>query len=347
MAKQVLGILITGFAYYLLIKINKYDVNKLFKIYLRIALIVAIIGIFQEFSFLVGFKAGYDYSYLIPKWWLAKTTFGMLRVNSIFMEPSHFAFAMAPALFVSLITISKNNSFYLSKKTSILLIISVILTFSAVAYIAILISLFLIYFKVKKPRYLLLAVILIPVCIYTAYRYVPDIRMRFDDTLRVATGAKQPGEVNLSTYALASNALVAYKSFVSNPLFGRGLGSHPVSYDKEFPYSGILGGFGQEYAPIVNKEDANSLFLRLASETGLFGMIVVLCFVFKFRLKNRGNENISIISNAIFTMFMIQLLRQGHYFYNGLFFFVWLYYFAYKIHNSKIRKSKNQEHIHA
>jgi len=242
---------------------------------------------------------------------------------------------MAPAFFVSLLSISRKNSPYLNIKVgrvgSLIVIISYILTFSAVAYVAILISLLLISSNVRKFRYLSLAsIIIIPIFIYTAYSYIPEIRMRVDDTIGVATGSIKAADTNLSTYSLASNAFVAYKSFTESPLIGHGLGSHPISYDK-FIRSGASGGFWQEDYPVVNKKDAGSLFLRLASETGFFGVIVVLYFVFKFRLKTSDNKNLQIISNAIFIVFMIQLLKQGHYFYNGLFFFIWLYYFAYKI----------------
>ncbi|MBU4509837.1 O-antigen ligase family protein, partial [bacterium] len=325
---------------------NKYEIDKLFKIYLRIALIVAVIGIFQEISYVVGFESGYDYSYIIQKWGATATTGGgLLRVNSIFMEPSHFAISMAPAFFVSLLSISRKDSPYLNTKVgrvgSIIVIISYILTFSAVAYVAILISLALIFFNIRNLRYLLLLLVVIPVFIYAAYVYMPEIRMRVDDTIGVATGSIKAADSHLSVYSLASNAFVAYKSFIDNPLLGHGLGSHPISYD-EFIRSGASGGFWQEDYPVVNKKDAGSLFLRLASETGLFGIIVVLYFVFKFRLKTSNNKNLQIISNAIFTIFMIQLLKQGHYFYNGFFFFVWLYYFAYKIDNKlKISEPEN------
>ncbi len=332
MGKQALGILVTGVAYYLLIKINKYEIDKLFRIYLRIAFVVASIGIFQEFSFLVGFENGYDYSTIIPKWGFTATTMGALRVNSILPEPSHFAISMAPAFFVSLLSVLRNSSLYLSKKASLLVIISYVLTFSAVAYIAIIISFLLIYSNAKKIRHLLFAAIILFSSIFLSYRYIPEIRIRVDDTLGVATGSIDIATANMSTFTLVSNAFVAYDSFKNSPLFGRGLGSHPISYDK-FASSGSSDVIFLEGALQLNKDDANSLFLRLTSETGLFGIIVALYFLFKFRLKNSDNENLQIISNAIFTIFTISLLRQGHYFYNGFFFFVWLYYFAYRIYN--------------
>jgi len=60
-------------------------------------------------------------------------------------------------------------------------------------------------------------------------------------------------------------------------------------------------------------------------------MVVVLYFLFKCYLKNSCKNDMQMISNSILCMLLVSLLRQGHYFYNGLFFFVWLYYFSYKI----------------
>ena len=333
LAKQVLGILITGLAYYLLIKVNNYEIDKLFRIYLLITLIVAAIGIFQEFSFLVGFKNGYDYSWMIPKWrFIPMPGGGMLRVNSIFVEPTHLVISMAPAFFVSLITFLKNNHSYLTKKASILIIICFILTFSVIVYVVFLISLLLIYSNKKKFKVILITLIM-AILIYIGYCFIPEIHMRISDAIGVITGEIQLTSSHATVYAYVSNAFVAFKSFISSPLFGRGLGSHPISYD-EFILTGVSKVFwwAEGYTGI-NKADANSLLLRLISETGLFGVVVVLYFVFKFRLKRSDNKNLQIISNAIFVLFIIQLLRQGHYFYNGLFFFVWVYYFAYKIYN--------------
>ena len=280
----------------------------------------------------MGFENGYDYSTIIPKWGFTATTLGVLRLNSILPEPSHFAISMAPAFFVSLLSVLRNSSLYLSKKASLLVIISYVLTFSAVAYIAIIISFLLIYSNVKRIRHLSFAAIILFSSIFLSYRYIPEIRRRVDDTLGVATGSIDVANTNMSTYTLASNAFVAYDSFRNSPLFGRGLGSHPISYDKFTPI--VYGDVIYRLDVIkLNKDDANSLFLRLISETGLFGIIVALYFLFKFRLKNSDNENLQVISNAIITIFIISFLRQGHYFYNGFFFFVWLYYFAYRIYN--------------
>ncbi len=331
-AKQVIGILITGIAYYLLIKVNNCEIEKLFKIYIKLAVIVAGIGIFQEVSFLIGFKSGYDYSNIIKMWGFTPTEFGMLRVNSIFMEPSHFAISMVPAFFVSIISISRKNYLNLNSQWgSVIIIVSYILTFSVFAYVAIFISILFIFFNVNNFKKLLLPLIILPIFVFITYN-IPDIKMRVDDTIGIGTGSIKPSKAHLSSYSIISNAFISYKSFIDNPLFGRGLGSHPMSYD-EFIGSGVSIGVGLEDATIVNKDDAGSLFLRLVSETGLFGIIVVLYFLFGFRLKMSDKNELQIINNAIFILFILQLFKQGHYFYNGLFFFIWVYYFAYKISN--------------
>ena len=149
--KQFAGFLFNGVGYYLLLKINKNNIDKLFRVYLKLAFIVAIIGIFQEFSYLIGFKYGYDFSYFIPKISsLMGTVFGMIRISSILPEPAHFGAVMAPAMFVSVLNIVKRESNFISRKASILIIISVLLSFSLVSYVGIVIALFLIVFNYKK-----------------------------------------------------------------------------------------------------------------------------------------------------------------------------------------------------
>lgn len=340
MAKQVSGILITGTAYYILIKINNYEIEKLFKIYLQIAVIVAAIGIFQEFSYILGFKMGYDYKWMwfISKWECCTAErLNLLRLNSIFMEPSHFAITMAPAFFFSFVDIFKRSHMALrSKWGSLVIIVSYILTFSAIAYIAVLISILLFPYR-KKLLALLVIAILIPTFLFTAYSILPDIRMRVDDTFVFISHPSVSPKTHMSVYSLVSNAFVSLNSFLSSPLFGLGLGSHPVSYDKFFGL-GVTKGLMQYDYPEVCRGDSGSLFLRLLSETGLFGILVVFYFMFKFRIKTDNFDSLSVISNAILILFILQLLRQGHFFYNGLLFFVWAYYFAYLRSNAKIIK---------
>ncbi len=344
MTKQVIGISAMGTAYYLLFKINGFEIEKLFNIYLRIAVIVAAIGIFQEFSYMIGLKCGYDFKFLIPKWTFSTADCGIMRVNSIFMEPSHFAITMAPAFFVALSNIFKNNPLYIkSKLANVLIIASYILTFSAIAYIGVLISIMLILLSFKKIKYILLMLGIVPLLIYASYYHVPEIRGRADAAIAVVSGKRKAIDVHHSVYTVISHAFVAYKSFINNPVFGHGLGSHSVSYDR-FIHTGASYGFWRKGVFITNRMDAASLFVRLVSETGFVGVIAVLFFIFRFRVNRSDNKKLYMISNAVFILFILQLIKQGHYFYNGLFFFVWLYYFTKKTEGFKsVEIEENRE----
>ncbi len=329
MAKQVFGILLTAVAYYLLIKMQEYDTKPLFQLYLKLAVCVAAIGLFQQISYIVGFQPGYDYRSVIPKWNYTPAHFGLLRVNSILPEPSHYAIAFAPAFYVALTRVLKGSNDFLSKRCAWTVLVAYLLTFSTVALVAVLVDLFLIYWNAKRLRQMFFGGIVALGLIAGSYLCIPEIRVRVDDTFGVITGTSDLGGVNTSTFVLVSNAYVAYDSFCDNPLFGRGLGSHPISFER-FSQSVFGEKIFTEGSVMLNMKDANSLFLRLLSETGLFGLTLTLLFLFKCRLPVNHEVSLNVINNAIYALFWISLLRQGHYFYNGLFFFVWMYYFSYK-----------------
>ena len=329
LTKQIIGIFLSSFIFYLLMEINRYDVKKLFKVYLNLAVLVGLIGLFQELNYLLGFKAGYDFSYIFPSWTLHLSKTGFLRVNSILSEPSIFCFAMMPAFFVSISSFSKNNFRFLKKWKSLIIISSVFFSFSLVGYIGMIVSLALLFYNYVKIRYLAIGSALIVVVMFFAYNNIGDIKIRVDDSIDVLTGKMNLYSANLSTFTLFSNALVAYESFKDNPVFGSGLGSHEISYNR---YIGKVVDI-DKVVMFLNVEDANSLFLRLLSETGLFGLLLIFYFIFKFRVlkKNDKSGYLWLISNAILAMFLIRLLRFGHYFVGGFFFFFWLYYFAGKL----------------
>ena len=326
LTKQIIGIFSTSLIFYLLIKINKYNINKLFRIYLNLAVLVGLIGLFQELSYLIGFEKGYDFGYIFPAWTLYLSKTGLLKINSIMPEPSVFCYVMMPAFFVSVSSFSKKNFKFLEKWKSLVIISSVFLSFSLVGYIGIVFSLTLLICNYGKIRHLVIGTAFILILIFFAYNKISDLKMRVDDSINVITKKTSLEATNLSTFALFSNGLVAYKSFKDNPVFGSGLGSHEISYHK---YIGKIVDV-DKVIMFLNVQDANSLFLRLLSETGLFGILCFFWFIFKFHVlkKNDRSGYLWLISNAILAMFVIRLLRSGHYFNGGFFFFFWLYYFA-------------------
>lgn len=334
LSKQIIGIFLTSFAFFLLFKINNYDVKKLFKIYLSIAFVVALIGLFQELSYLLHFKLGYDFSYIFPNWSVSLSQTGLLRVNSILPEPADFCYVMMPAFFVSIVAFAKKKYALIKRWKLLIIIISFFLTLSTLGYIGVFLSLALLIYNYGKIRYLFLIGLILFILPVLLWNYVGDFKMRIGDSVDVITGEKSLEAANLTTFAMFSNALVTYKVFLDNPLFGEGLGSRPMSYDK---YIGEV--IDVEKIPMfLNREGGNSLFLRILSEMGLFGILVFFYFLFRFYLPKRKDKTdyLWVISSAVLVMFLIRLIRAEHYFSGGLFFFFWLYYFTWKS-NKKIK----------
>lgn len=324
--KIMIGFILNGITYYLLICLNGRKVDGLFRIYLQIACVVALIGIFQELSYLAGFERGYNYRSFIPRTVRPHTQFGILRVTSIMQEPAHLAAALAPALFISILNVIQRARYFMYKKLSWLIITCVLLSSSIVSFLGIIIAFVLIMVNYKRVKIIVACVLILAVLGFTAYKTLPDINWKINDTINLISGKKSLEKVNLTTFSFFSNGFIAYKSFRNNPLFGSGLGSHPLSYDRYI---------SQVIAPdkiimVLNREDAAALFFRLISETGLLGIFLFLYFIAKFYVSRKKDAHFWVISNAIICLFILHLFRQGNYFYNGFIFFIWLYYFTYK-----------------
>jgi len=71
------------------------------------------------------------------------------------------------------------------------------------------------------------------------------------------------------------------------------------------------------------------MFLRLMSETGLYGLAIMLMLLFKSWIarSNAIDDETWVMSNGIAIIILLYLLRQGHYFLNGFPLFLWLYYY--------------------
>lgn len=326
LTKQVFGFVLNGGVYYILIRSNKNNIDKLIHVYLKLATFVAAIGIFQEISFMLGFVDGYDYSYFIPNLNPGGNVLGMLRISSILPEPAHFGAAMAPAIFISTLNIIKNETNFIGRKVSLLIFLSALLTFSLITYVGIIVSLFLIMANYKRVKLMVITVSALGLFSFFSYKYLPEIKTRIDDTFGVIAGTSAMVESNLSTFAFVSNAGVAFKSFESNPLFGSGIGSHSLSYAKY-----IYEVIDSNQSPLMLcKDDAGSLFFRLVSEAGLFGVVGFFYFIVHFYISRKRDRHLWIISNSIVCLFVMNLIRLGNFFYCGFMFFVWIYYLASK-----------------
>jgi hypothetical protein len=357
LGKQLLGFLLHALVFYLLIEYNDRDIKKLFTTYLKIAFFIAVIGIIQECAYVTRntliiffhynkiiemiFTPFYDFSYIALQgpWTLHYAViFGLpfLRINSLMSEPSFFCIVLMPAFFVAFTSFNKNNFQFLSKKKSLVIIVAFLLSFSLVGYIGMLCSAVLMLFKSRR---FILCLILPILLIVFSYRVVTPFKSRIPFLYNVLRGKIAITQADQSTFTWCLNSLVVYDNFkLGDFLLGRGLGSHEISYNTYIKKNNI--GKPLQFNWLLNKEDANSLFLRLLSETGLFGLILFLVFITRNYINaNRDPTHyLWIINNSILIFFIIRLIRQGNYFSEGFFFFIWLYYFSFKSYYSKLKQ---------
>ena len=332
--KIFVGFFASVLFYHYVIQVFHFKLKELFKYYMTGAFIVSFIGIFQLLSYFVGFTPGYNYTWLFNKWSFTEGGVG-LRLNSVFSEPSNFALVIAPAFFVSLHNMWTKKTLFIIRWQSIIIILAYILTFSSVGIIGIFLSIIFFLINLGVLKY---SIIFVPILTFSfdfAYESIPEFRERLDGTfIMFETKNYKSYDIHGSSFVLYNNYHIALENFKLHPLFGTGLGSHPVAFDK-YSLTNLAGAVDIEF----NKMDANSMALRLMSETGIYGLFVmfcILCTCWIFKPKAASEEH-WVMSNGIALIIILYLARQGHYFLNGFPFFLWMYFYLAK--DNKIERA--------
>ena len=339
--KIFLGFVLSVSFYGYVLDYFKFDTQKIFSFYIKGAIIVSYIGLFQFVFFYLSFTPGYNFSWLFNKWGLVSGGFG-IRVNSIFSEPAQCAIVLAPACFVAIYNlISRNKKYLLTKFQSVLIIFVTFLTTSSTGYIGLLFILLFLLFNYGKISYFFLGVPVIILASVLLYNNVPDFKSRVDTSIALwIEGDFGIENTNTSSFVLYNNYHIAQENFLTNPFTGTGLGSHPIAFDK---YS--LTNRSDIIDLQFNKADGNSLLIRLISETGILGVVFIFVFMRRFYVR-RDPFNVDatfwIISNSVLIIIILYLLRQGNYFLNAFPLFMWIYYYARKNHLDQIKRAEEE-----
>ncbi len=339
LSKQLVGIFLVGLFFYYLLKLNEFDYLKLFNIYLNLATLVAIIGIIQFVGFYMNAEKAYNLSWIFPSWRLyTYPSINIIRINSILPEPSHYCISMMPAFFTSVYgVINKNTPIYINKVARWLIISTFLMTFSTLGFVGIALSILLITLKKVRPTYIVYGLTLASVFIFMSYQYSEFTKSRLDGLYYTFVEGKVDGNTNISAFVMYNSFNVTLQTFFENPVFGSGLGSYPISFEK---YA-IGGVYEIEEINYFNSTDANSLLLRTIAECGLIGFSFILYFLIR-NFVSRGvydDKLYWLICNSILTMIILKLLREGHYFVHGFPFFLWIFY----INKKKFLERKNKE----
>ena len=334
--KQLINLTFVIFVSYSFIRHEKFDFYEIFRKYAVCCKVVLIIGFIQVLLYSLGLESLYFavFPYL-------KETNINIRMQSVTLEPSFLAFTFVPILFMSFYNLFYNQVFFFNKKWSVAFVVGYVLTFSAVAYVSILMVLFVLYFQnftLRKLSYMVFVFFGIWALAYIAYQNLEEIKKRVDDTYLGITEGIIANEgytkVNLSTYALLSNAYVTKRSLENRPFTGAGLGNYPALYEKYIP-----SRLKAYYA--LSSEEASSLALRLLAETGLIGFLMFCFFILRFRIKSNllfsaDQKFLWLFNSSIFVLAILLLLRSGDYSATGRILFFVIYYYTYcKINDSR------------
>ena len=329
LVKVTMGFFLSVAFFEFAIKIYERNVSELFKYYMKFAFVVSAIGIIQVVTQRVGFTPGYNFGWLLNKWGVIYSEGGGIRMNSLFSEPSYYASTMSPAFFVGLYNlVNRKNPMFITLRQSIVIVLAYPLTQSGVGMFGILISILLLVVNSGFLRYSFLIGPILVFGFNYAYDNNEEFRSRVDSTFEIYnTGNIYSYDIHGSSFVLYNHTHIATENFKENPIFGTGLGSHETAFDR-FSLTNMSGVVDIEF----NKADANSMALRLMSETGIVGLIFFAYFFFSnWVLKGWTlNDEYWVISNACFLIIALQLLRQGNYFYCGFPFFLWMYYYTKK-----------------
>jgi len=288
--------------------------EEIWKKYTQACQIFAVLAFVQLFIFTA---TGYD-PFLIGR--SVSRLSGGIRLHAYFAEPGVYATFLTPYVAYTILCWKSIKD---TEKWDVIVVCSYLLTMTSISYTLFILALLyrLLMSKYRVPSLMLIVIPLVYVASLTVRQYASYSIQRGLFGQAVAkiseTGTalqrltpRTFENYNLSTYATTSNLWIATKAPMR--LWGTGIGTHPVNYERIYRSSII--GYGQ------NKEDAYSLFIRVFSEFGMAGIVMLVFFLFRYH--NRSQ----MINVSILFYLVANLMRGGHYTFNGLFFFAFLYY---------------------
>jgi O-antigen ligase len=299
---QIVGITVLSVYYLNALTTFGISLSRWMEMYVRVAFVMALLGIMQWFA-----------SRLLHV--------GDGRLHSIYLEPSHYIFVVLPAIGYCVGRYAAGRQY---GSEALIFLLTFVLADSSLGFIGLLlIGIFIITPKLKGWQ-IFLASALVCGVVGALFAGSENFRVRATDTV-MAIATQDLGGTNASTFALLSNVYVTGQSFLAHPLTGVGIGGYAKAYDT---YIGTLVGpnlvFLQEN---LNRDDANSLFLRVAAELGVPGLVVL--FGFLIICAQVKGAPYRAIRNAVLPYLLIRMGRFGAYFSVEFYFFVGIYVLNY------------------
>jgi hypothetical protein len=288
----------------------------------------------------------FDLSFTNDIWGAQWYRFGqegtLVRAQGIFAEPSALAVYIGIAGGLAVVRLGLVGSkwrdqvrLFVPAWVAASVLVSIVLSFSSVAYVA----LFAGYLGAlaTRIRFRLRSILLLvfggaaaaAILVVAALQAGDALRDRFLD-LAVFSQLGNAGDAgavdrntNLSVQVLFLNAYVTLENLIANPWLGAGVGAHPFAYESFEPELPLPARTGMG----INAMDANSLFLRLLSETGILGTLLFTAAVLaawyrtrKVVLAQDGDANLPLkaiaigVNGGLIGVFAAKMLRAPNYY---------------------------------
>ena len=351
LTKIWIGILIHYLYYYYLLKHYNFNYVLIFKKYIQACCFLSWIAMIQLVSWLLNFQPGYNFTWLLPNVHNALRPGDKFRAQSLLTEPSTLGTHLIPVVFLGLclFIFPKMKGNFITKKQSIICFIGFLLAVSSTGFFGLGIGFVIIAISRGNVKQLTSGLIIGVLTFLLLFTFSDAFQMRLINFVGLIFTSelnyKEIGSTDTSNFVLFNNGWVAVKNIYNHPLTGTGLGSHPFAYDN-YSLTRDLGLANSYYATSMelNKEDAGSLFFRIMSETGLFGLVLLFYFLIRYAfisLKNDDEYQNWLVSNASLVIIFTCLLRAGHYFLLGIpLFFIIFYYTGKQAKTTNIKAVK-------
>lgn len=314
-ASQILGIGITSVYFFTALTSFGIPLSRWMELYMRVAFALAV------FSLII--------------WPAVALLTNDVRLRAVYSEPSFYIYVTLPAVGYCV------NCFIQERRYGreiLVFLLSYILADSSLGFLGLMLVALISYVGRLKGWQILVGGLFVSILVGGLYFFSGNFRLRVDDTV-VAIAKQDLSGANASTFALLSNAYVTSQSFLEHPMTGIGIGGFAHAYDE---FIGQITGavITDTSAMQLNRDDANSMFLRVATELGIPGLLLLFGFLI-ICSRVRGMTYVQ-IRNAILPYLIIRMGRGGHYFTVELYFFVGIYLLNY-MQSRAAKKRANEQ----
>lgn len=305
---QIAGISLMSVCYFSVLLTSGLTVPRWMNLYANVAFLLALYGIADNLLF-------HHFMHVDP--------LGEQRLKSIFTEPSLFVYTTLPAIGYYI------NSWFSERRygaETLIFLFAYVLADAALGFMGLLLLATFTFVKRLTVWHFLGALLVGCAALVGLFFVSGNFALRVTDTA-MAVSNQSVAHSNASTFAFLSNVYVAANALIDHPVLGVGIGGYSSIYDVYIQDLGEADLNSNTTSFGLNKDDANSLFLRVAAELGPPGLIAIFGFlIICARVEGKPYRQ---IRNALLPYFLVRMSRFGAYFSMELYFFVGLYLLNY------------------